>query len=350
MYVTFTIQIRPVGDTERAREVYERLDLWRRLCRNMGNQVLLHRLLQGHVADMVYLNEGIKAKLNADEEDGLLNTSLQNATYRILKDNDLPSDIINCVNSRACKDYRTAAANVAKGVQRIPFYKNNVPIPFSSASISFYTEKDKRRLYCFRLFKMDFVCVLGKDHAGYAYRLDKIVDGEADYGNPSLYFDKQKRKWFLLLPIPIDVSRPDVDASRTCYATLGVETPITARFDQTEVYIGSWEDFGYRRKRISDSLRRLQVAVRFSKGGKGRAQKLSALNRFHESERRFTHDQLHKYSRALIAHCLRRGFGSLVLKIEQEVNDESKRFWSVAELRDMIMYKGNAAGVRVVCP
>ena len=331
-------------------EVYERLDLWRRMCRNMGNQVLLHRLLQEHVADMVYLNDGIKARLNADEEEGLLNTSLQNATYRVLKENELPSDIINCVNSRACKDYRKSAAAVAKGEQRIPFYKNNVPIPFSSASISFYTEKDKKRLFCFRLFKMDFVCVLGKDHAGYAYRLAKIVDEGAYFGNPSLFFDKRKRKWFLLLPVPIEVSKPDVDSSRTCYATLGIEHPIVAKFSETEVQIGSWEDFGYRRKRISDSLRSLQKAARFSKGGKGRSQKLASLERYHEKERRFTHDQLHKYSRALVGQCLRRGYGSLVLKIEQEVNDETKRFWSVAELRDMIVYKGGQAGLHVVCP
>ena len=331
-------------------EVYERLDLWRRMCRNMGNQVLLHRLLQEHVADMVYLNDGIKARLNADAEEGLLNTSLQNATYRVLKENELPSDIINCVNSRACKDYRKSAAAVAKGEQRIPFYKNNVPIPFSSASISFYTEKDKKRLFCFRLFKMDFVCVLGKDHAGYAYRLAKIVDEGADFGNPSLFFDKRKRKWFLLLPVPIEVSKPDVDSSRTCYATLGIEHPIVAKFSETEVQIGSWEDFGYRRKRISDSLRSLQKAARFSKGGKGRSQKLASLERYHEKERRFTHDQLHKYSRALVGQCLRRGYGSLVLKIEQEVNDETKRFWSVAELRDMIVYKGGQAGLHVVCP
>ena len=350
MYVTFTIQIRPVGDKDKAAEVYERLDLWRRMCRKMGNQVLLHRLLQGHVVDMIYLNEGVKAKLNADEEDGLLNTSLQNATYRVLKENDLPSDIINCVNSRACKDYRVAADNVAKGEQRIPYYKNNVPIPFSAASLSFYTEKDKKRLFCFRLFKMDFVCVLGKDHAGYAYRLAKIVDEGAPFGNPSLYFNKQKRKWFLLLPVPIEVSRPDVDERRTCYATLGCEVPISALFDKTEVRIGSLEDFSYRRQRINESLRKLQVASRFSKGGKGRTQKMAALERYHEKERRYTHDQLHKYSQALVGNCVRRGFGTVVIQVEGAITDESKRFWSVVELRELIVYKGKKAGLRVVCP
>ena len=126
--VTFTIQIRPVGDRDRIAEVYATLDLWRRMCRNMGNQVLLHRLLQEHVADMVYLNDGIKARLNADEEEGLLNTSLQNATYRVLKENELPSDIINCVNSRACKDYR---ASVSLFPVRPPVLLRRHPVPSS---------------------------------------------------------------------------------------------------------------------------------------------------------------------------------------------------------------------------
>ena len=350
MFVTFKIQIRPVGDKERVNEVLSTLDRWRRTSRAMANQVILHRLLQVHVADMIYLNEGTKAKLDQNSENGLLNTSLRNSTYRLLKGNDLPSDIISCVNARASRDYQVAAGEVAKGTRRIPFYKNNLPVPFSAASISFYTMKDKRRMFMFRVFKMDFACVLGKDKAGYYYRLQKIVDEGAPFGNPSFFYDYGLKKWFLLLPLPIEVAAPEVDSSRVCQVTLGTEQPILADFEGKEVRIGSLEEFRYRRIRIDEALRRLQVASRFSKGGKGRAHKLSALSRYHEKERRFTHDQLHKYSRALIGQCVRRGFGTIVLRLEEEMTEESKRFWSPAELREMIVYKAGMAGIGVTGP
>ena len=72
MFVTFKIQIRPVGDKERVNEVLSTLDRWRRTSRAMANQVILHRLLQAHVADMIYLNEGTKVKLDQKDHKDLL--------------------------------------------------------------------------------------------------------------------------------------------------------------------------------------------------------------------------------------------------------------------------------------
>lgn len=354
MDITLNIQIMPDGDREQRIEVYQTLDNWRKGCMSMGNTVMLHLLTQENVANMIYLTEGIKVQLGNRGENAIFDTSRQNATYRILDKKDIPSDIVSNVNARACAYFNRYKRQIFNGQMRVPYYKNNAPIPFSKESIRFFTEKGDRRIYKFRLFKRTFVCVLGKDKAGYAYRIDGIMNGTVRHRNATLYFNKQSRKWFLQLPIPADEARPEINPDLRCQVILDTDIPIVARFGEEEHRIGSAEEFIYRRRQISEKLRRLQMDTRFSRGGRGRDQKLQAIDRFHDKERNYVHDKLHKYSAALIGNCIRKGYGTITLKLKEDKigktmeTQDTYRYWSAAELCQLIRYKAKMNGITVL--
>lgn len=351
MDITLTIQIVPEGDRERREAVYHVLDGWRKASMSMGNLAMLHLMTQENITNMIYLAEGIKAKLGNKGENAIFKTSRQNATYRILAHNDLPSDIINNVNARAVAYFNKHKQEIFKGKMRVPYYTNNAPIPFSKESIRFYAEKsERRRLYKFKLFKHVFNCVLGKDKAGYSYQLDGILNHTVAYKNASLYFNKRNRKWFLLLPIPAEQARPALNQQLICYAELTPDIPISASFGDNVIQIGDIEEFEYRRKQISEKLRRLQIDSRFSRGGHGRKQKLQAIERFAQKEVCYVRDKLHKYSAALVGTCVRKGYGTIIINRKKPDNDENDiyRYWSAAELVQFIKYKATAKGISVI--
>ncbi len=361
MDITLTIQIRPEGDRSQREAVYRMLDGWRQACMSMGNIVMMHLLTQENVANMFYLTDEVKVRLGNRGEHSIFETSRQNATYRVLAKHDLPADIITNVNTRAISYFNRSKREIFNGQMRVPYYRNNTPIPFSKESISFYTEQGDRRIYKFKLFKQRFACVLGKDKAGYSYRLDGILDGSVSYRNASLYFNKRNRKWFLLLPIPVEEARPKVSRDLICYAELQPDIPVVATFGTEEVQIGSADEFSYRRQQINGKLRRLQADTRFSRGGRGRDQKLQAIDRFHRKEANYVRDKLHKYSAALIGNCVRRGYGTIVLRRPKdrvrtvdpftgEVTDNgnASRYWSYGELSTLIRYKAEVNGIKVI--
>ena len=357
MDITLTIQIAPEGDKETRDSVYQVLDGWRQACMSMSNLIMMHLLTQENIANMFYLTEGTKVKLGNQGENSIFNTSRQNATYRIMAKHDLPSDIIANINTRTVTFFNKNKKEIFKGQMRIPYYKNNTPIPFSKQSISFYAEKGSRRIYKFRLFKHRFICILGKDKAGYSYRLDKIIEGNISHCNASLYFNKHNRKWFLLLPIPVQEARPTVDPDLICYAELNPDIPIMATFGNENIGLGNADEFEYRRQQLSEKLRRLQMDSRFSRGGHGRGQKLQAIDRFNEKESNYVQDKLHKYSAALVGNCIRKGYGTIVLtktKGEASKDDTDSeeitaqyRYWSPGELTRLIKYKASINGLKV---
>ena len=341
--VTLSIQVGAVR-----KETYEVLTQWRRGSRFLANVVLMHLLMQNHLSDMIYLTDGTKARLSDQGEEGLFKTSQRNATYRAIHHYGLPSDMMSTLNQRVIRDYHRKSQQIASGECRIPYYSGAMPIPFSKQAIHFHAHADGkcRSVYCFSLFLHEFYCVLGKQNAGYRYRLDRIIDEQAPYCDPSLFWDRQKGKWFLLLPLPVEVARPPVLPKLVCEVTLGKEIPIVARFGDKRVEIGNLEEFQYRRRQMQERVRRLQVDSRFSRGGHGRVQKLQALERCHRKEEMYVRDKLHQYSRALVGHCIRHGYGTVVL--QREVTAQEKdRYWSQGELTRYIVQKCEAHGLRI---
>ena len=353
MDITLTIQIIPDGAPEQRIETYRKLNDWRKGAMSMGNLTMLHLLTQENVVNMIYLTDGVRARLGRKGENAIFNTSRQNATYRILHRTDIPSDIVTNVNTRAIAHFNRYRKEIFSGQRRVPYYRNDSPIPFSKESITFFAEKGKRRIYKFRLFKRTFTCILGKDHAGYAYRLDGILEGTIHHRNPMLYHNGRNDKWFLLLPIPAEEARPDINPSLRCMVTFTGEHPIVAVFGKEEQQFGTAEEFAHRRRQISEKLSRLQADSRYSRGGHGRGQKLAAISRFHEKERNYALDRLHKYSAALVATCIRKGYGTIVLQDAPDNGgdkdgESAHRYWSVGELRRLIGYKARLKGIAVI--
>ena len=121
------------------------------------------------------------------------------------------------------------------------------------------------------------------------------------------------------------------------------------------------------------NYRELQKALKYQSGGKGRANKLQALERFKQKEINFIKTKMHVYSRHLIDYCIKNNIGKIyldnmkeitdlkddVLKqvtSEEELKEEVKkttnliRNWSYYGLAEFIVYKATMNGIKVIVP
>ncbi len=163
-----------------------------------------------------------------------------------------------------------------------------------------------------------------------------------------------KGKIFLHLALEMPIKQKDLDRYKIAEASLGIEHPVTVNLGGHSYQIGSKEEFMYRRLAIQASRQRLQKALRFARGGKGRDRKLSALQRFEKKELHYIDSKLHLYSRKLIDLCLKAQCGNLLLlgqaaKEESAKEDEAiLRNWSYCGLIEKIKYKAKAVGITVI--
>jgi IS605 OrfB family transposase len=118
--------------------------------------------------------------------------------------------------------------------------------------------------------------------------------------------------------------------------------------------IGSSEEFLHRRLAIQAALKRLQVASKYNKGGKGIQKKIAAINSFKDKEVSYVKARIHKYSAELIKLCIKHRIGNIVLVNIKEVKKETKkeefllRNWSYYGLSEKIKYKANKYNIEVV--
>lgn len=91
-----------------------------------------------------------------------------------------------------------------------------------------------------------------------------------------------------------------------------------------------------------------------TRGKKHAAARSAHLDRISVKHRMFTHDQLHKLSTSIIRYCVRHRVGTLVLGVNRywkqgvhmgRRNNQNFVFLPIAELRDMILWKAQIAGI-----
>lgn len=351
------VQIYIDSDIKEDREkYYEKLFSWRDIVYRGANLVLSNLYLQERLQDMVYLEEGVKAKI-ADsklEDEGLLNCSRMGSGYKLLSKlflKQVPMNIMACVNQMAYGKFMREKGEYWFGKRSIGNYKRTMPMPFSGSSIKINLDESGYE-YRFKLFKIPFRTYLGSDRTDKRVLLKKASLGSLKVCESAIQIVKGKLYLHLALELPVKES--DLDSYKIAEANLGIEHPLTVTVDRSSYQIGNKEEFMYRRLAIQAARRRLQQACRYAKGGKGRTKKLSALKRFDKKELNYIDNKLHLYSRRLIEICLKTQAGNLVL-VNQKAKEESVkeddlilRNWSYCGLIEKIRYKAKAVGINVI--
>ena len=372
--VMVTRKIRLLVDSECKEQFIEEIKKWKNyqyVTRKCANLISSHAFIQDNIKNLFYIEEGVRLKLckkDEDNPDGVLSTSKQNTTYQVLGNHfkgELPASIMAALNSAITKTYSKERSDVMKGARSVRSYRNNIPVPFMRNSIRNIKKMDDAN-YSFDIFGTPFRTFFGRDRSYNKGLLENALNELDGYKlhDSSIHLEEdgnKKLKIYLLAVMSFPKIKNEVDPENEIHCFLDPLHPIVIG-DKHSTKIGTYEDFNYGRTQIQERQKQLQAALKYSSGGKGRAKKLQALERFNKKEKNFVQTKLHTYSRQLINYCIKRKIGKIVLsnltEIESENLKDSKetvdkfiiRNWSYYGLSQMIIYKAALNGIEVVIP
>jgi hypothetical protein len=378
--VVITRKIQLLFDTECKEQFIEELVKWREYqhkVRKASNLISSHAFIQDNITDFVYLTEDIKLKLDNIEKDpsGILTTSKQNSTYQMLSNRfkgTIPMSIMGCLNSVISKTYSKEKMDVMMGKKSVRSYRNNVPIPVSSRDILSKVNKFDDGNYSITLFDTKFKTFFGRDKSNNKSIFDKAIHGLENYklcdSSIQMEIKGKKIKTFLLAVFSFPKKSNVVNSDKEIHCILDPNHPIIIK-GKYETKIGSIDDFLVPRVYIQKKINELQKALKYQSGGKGRANKLQALERFKQKEVNFVKTKMHVYSRHLIDYCIKNNVGKIYLDnmkeivdlkndaLEQVTSEEDTKKttnliknWSYYGLAEFIVYKATMSGIEVIIP
>ncbi|MGN8059714.1 hypothetical protein ACTJKN_25785 [Pedobacter sp. 22163] len=358
MVVTRKIQLLiDSKDRKVVKHAIDQLYNWQSICFRAANMIMSHHFVQERVKDFFYLTEDIKLKI-ADEkkdENGMLKSSRQNTTYRLLSNHfkgQIPTNILSNLNNTLISYFNKEKDAYWKGEKSLRNYKRNIPLPFGAEVIFKLSRTADNRNFTFRLFQIPFRTYLGKDRSDKKIILDRIIGGTLKLRASQIQLDKGKI--FLLAAVQIEKEKHSLDPTIIAEASLSIEHPVIVKVGRHEHAIGNREEFLHRRLAIQAAVNRVKKAVPFNCGGHGRKRKMKSLEDYRHMEKRYVEQKLHVYSRMLIDFCVKHHAATLLLINQQEKEEIAKedhyllQNWSYYSLKDKISYKAEKAGIQVI--
>lgn len=342
---------------EERKEALDKLYHWQSCTFKAANLIISHLYVQEMMKEFFYLSEGVRYQLvdEKKKEDGMLNRSRINCTYRMTSDRfkgEMPTNILTNLNSSILSTFRKNCDAYWKGERSINNYKRDIAFPFDKEGISGLQFNEEKKAFCFRLFSIPLKTYLGKDFTDKRKLLEKVIAGETNLCTSHIQLKNGKTYWLATFEIEKEKHklRPEVIAE----ASLSLEYPIVVKIGQEKRTIGTREEFLYRRLAIQAARERVKEGIPYCKSGRGRKRKTKALHKFKEKERNYVSNRLHVYSRRLIDFCIKHHAGTLILLNQEDKIDLAKdeefvfRNWSYYELMEKIKYKAEKAGIELI--
>lgn len=265
-------------------------------------------------------------------------------------------DTKSAITQRVKKDFKTSLKNgLAKGERTITNYKRNYPLLTRGRDLKFKYEGDD--IIIKWVNKITFKVVLGsnkikENKIELQHTLHKIIDKEYKVGQSSFQFDRNNN---LILNLNLDIpykSKNEVVEGRVLGVDLGLKYPAyMCLSDDTykREHIGSIDDFLRVREQMQSRRRKLQHDLKFTKGGKGRAKKLQALDRLRDKEKNFVTTYNHMISKNVVEFAKKHQCEYIHLeKLTKDGFDNTVlRNWSYYQLQQYIEYKAEREGIKV---
>ena len=265
-------------------------------------------------------------------------------------------DTKSAITQRVKKDFKTSLKNgLAKGERTITNYKRNYPLLTRGRDLKFKYEGDD--IIIKWVNKIVFKVVLGsgkikENKIELQHTLHKIIDKEYKVGQSSLQFDRNNN---LILNLNLDIpyeSKTEVVEGRVLGVDLGLKYPAyMCLSDDTykREHIGSIDDFLRVREQMQSRRRKLQHDLKFTKGGRGRAKKLQALDRLRDKEKNFVTTYNHMISKNVVEFAKKHQCEYIHLeKLTKDGFDNTVlRNWSYYQLQQYIEYKAEREGIKV---
>jgi len=357
--LTRKIQLQVDAPTkEGKKEVYDTLYRWQNRSFKAANLIVSHLYVQERIKEFFYLSEGIRYRL-ADEkkaEDGILNRSKINCTYRVVSDRfkgEIPTNILNNLNNNIINNFRNNLPEYQRGERSLANFRRDIPFPFGPTGIHGLSYKEEKNAFCFRLFSIPLKTYLGKDYTDKRSLLEQVVAGKMKLCTSKIQLKNQKIYWLAVFELEKEKHslKPEVIAE----ASLSLEYPIMVRSGKAKLSIGNKEEFLYRRLAIQAARKRVKSGATYCRSGKGRKRKTKAMVRFDDLEKNYVSNRLHVYSRKLIDFCIKYQAGTLILLNQEDKMEIARkedgfllRNWNYYELMTKIKYKAEKAGIELI--
>lgn len=375
MVVTRKIEIYICEDDKQQRkELYDRLFDIQTVAVKVANMTASHLFMLDNTTP--YLSEADRNNLVFLGCSGQKATK-QNAPYVVASEHfkgKASMSMISSVQQQVRKMYQD---DRKQGMWRrsLRSYKAGMPIPYKQGDFlnlrfATYTDREgKEHEGCFfTIEKIPFQMKFGRDRSNNRLVVERIISGEYKMCTSSLKYDPNRNKWYLLLCVDMPQQAYKPKEGKPMFAFLGILNPITCTCDiqARQAYdsgmrvweIGTKEEFNYGRRQIQEAVRRLQTAMQYNRGGKGRKKKCQAIDRFHDKEQNYVKNKMHLYSRQLVDMAMKHRCDEIVLMKQTEREEQAKqeheqgdhfvlRNWGYHGLKEMITYKAKMAGIKV---
>lgn len=349
--ITRKIQIH-LNEEENRNEHYADIYRWQRICVKAANMISTAHYVQEGIKDLFYLEDGTKKKLGdiKKDEDGILTMSSANTTYQLLSRSfkgDCPMNMLSGLNNIIQKTFKKENLDVKNGKKSLRTYRNNIPMPLPRQAITNLSQQENGN-FTFKAFGKNFVTAFGRDASGNRLIMERASIGRYKLCDSSIQLDG--KKMFILAVFQFESEVIELIKEKVMIAELGVAVPIICSTNEKTFKIGNFEEYLYRRLRIQETRKQLQMHLKYAKGGKGRKNKLSKLNDLEKAEYNYVRTRMHVYSRELINLCIKNKCSKLVLtneKPSQESEPLLFRNWGYSGLKELIEYKAKQFGITV---
>ena len=337
---------------EERKEAIGKLYQWQNRCFKAANIIVTHLYCQEMIKEFFYLTEDIQYKLadHKKDENGILNRSRINTTYRVIADRfkgEIPMEILSNLNRNLESGFNKNRPQYWSGERSLKNFRRDIGFPFAPRCMWSFKHDPERNAFCFRLFQIPFCTYLGRDFSDKRSLLHRAVKGEVRVRTSEIKLTDNKIFWLAVFDIEQEqhALKPEVIAE----ASLSLEHPISVKVGSNRLNIGTKEEFLYRRLAIQAARKRAMAGSVHSRGGQ-----LKGVEKFKKKETNYVNQRLHVYSRKLIDFCVKHQAGTLIL-LNQEAKIEAAqenqfvlRNWNYYELMTKIKYKAEKAGIELI--
>lgn len=364
-YHTRTIKLKLIVINEDKKAAWKRIrqianDAWK-----AANWIASGQYLNDQLVRRLYARQKIDPQNDPNavsrvegEFQKVFGTKRQATTERDIKEAfpDLPPCVTNPMNQVVVASYRKEKSDMLAGNRSLRTYRRGMPVTTTKASVGFSANDSNGHHILWKLGRdehIHFGIFYGRDKANNRLTVQRILDDENDYSAPQIQL--KDRDLFLLLPVKEPERAPDLDAELTVGVDLGLAVPayIALSKGPARRAIGSAEDFLRTRTQMQSRRRRLQRSLKATKGGRGRASKLKALDRIEKKEQAFARTYNHFVSKNIVDFAIQHRAGMIKMEMLEGFGREEKqafvlRNWSYFDLQKDIDYKAKRVGIKVV--
>lgn len=342
---------------EERKNVWDTLYQWRYMCFKAANFIASHCYLQDQIKEMIYLTEGVKAKLSDMRKDplGIFTTSGISTTYQMLSGKfkgEIPMQIIGALNNNIVSIINKERIAVVKGEKSVRNYKRTIPIPFPATALRKIKLSENGKFYTFVLYGLSFSTYFGVGENSSREMWDRAMNGNYKLCTSSIVMDKGKI--FLLARFRIEKKEAITSKYVVAELSLSIEIPMILTIGKARYEIGNKEEYLHRRLAIQHARRRIQSGASTNRSAHGKKRKLKPVINFGDKERNYIDTKLHTYTRQVIDICVKNGVSALMLVDQQEKEQIAKgnpfilSNWGYYSLKEKLGYKAKIAGITIV--